>query len=464
MKNKLLIILLSGFFLLTISCRKDTVLSGTKYNIEFSNDTILFDTLFTTIGSTTKYFKFYNNNSGTLNVGTIGLAGGTQSPFRINVDGASGVSFNDIEIKAGDSMFVFVEVTIDPNQNNLPLIVEDSILFSTNGNIDKVVLNAWGQDAHFHVNELVEGTWTNDKPHVIYGVAAVGYPTLDSNKTLTIEAGTKVHGHANAALYVYKSSLIVNGTLNSPVVFQQDRTEDYLLYSADSSAGQWRGLYLYEPKTSLLENAEIKNATIGVQIDTNSNNESVTLDKIKVNNSLYANILTQGANVIATNCLFGSCNNFSAFISIGGNVSFEHCTFSNYWSNSRNTPAFVLKNYYESINDDLIFRPFNQADFKNCIFYGSTENEFFLDTLENFNTTAVFTNSIIRIDTTLDNQTVFNNCFVNEEPYFQEPYFWNFDITDSSNAINNGTTSTLFEDLLGRPRLAPNDLGCYEYQ
>lgn len=128
MKNKLLIIPFLGFLLLTISCRKDTILSGANYSIEFSNDTILFDTLFTTIGSTTKYFKFYNNNSGTLNVSTIGLAGGTQSPFRINVDGSSGVSFSDIEIKSGDSMFVFVEVTIDPNQNNLPLIVEDSKL------------------------------------------------------------------------------------------------------------------------------------------------------------------------------------------------------------------------------------------------------------------------------------------------------------------------------------------------
>ena len=463
MKNYLFYILISVFIAFTFSCRKENVLTSSKFSIEFSNDTILFDTLFTTIGSTTKYFKFYNNNSGTLNVSSIGLAGGTQSPFRINVDGASGINFNDIEIKSGDSMFVFVEVTIDPNQNNLPLIVEDSILFNTNGNVEKVVLNAWGQDAYFHVNELVEGTWSNDKPHVIYGIAAVGYPTLDSNKTLIIEAGTKVHGHANATLYVYKSSLVVNGTVNSPVVFQQDRTEDYLLYSADSSSGQWRGIYLYDPKVSFLKNAEIKNATIGLQIDTNSNNETVTLDKLKVNNSLYANILTQGANVMATNCLFGSSNNFSAFISFGGNVSFEHCTFSNYWNYSRNSPAFVFKNYYESIDDNLIFRPFNQADFKNCIFYGSTENEFYLDTLENFNTTAVFTNSIIKIDTALDNQTVFNNCFVNQEPYFKDPYFWNFDISDSSNAINNGTNSTLFEDLLGRPRTVPNDLGCYEH-
>ena len=90
--------------------------------------------------------------------------------------------------------------------DKLPLVVEDRILFNTN-NEYQVILNAWGQDAYFHVNELVEGQWLNDKPHVIYGIAAVGYPNLDSGKTLVIQEGTQIHGHANAALLVYKSAL-----------------------------------------------------------------------------------------------------------------------------------------------------------------------------------------------------------------------------------------------------------------
>ena len=193
-----------------------------------STDTLLFDTIFTTIGSTTKHFKCYNNYNGVLKISSLHLAMETNSPYRINVDGKSGVLFEEIELLPGDSIFIFVEVTIDPNGQNLPLVVEDKIIFNTNGNEHQVVLNAWGQDAYFHVNELVEGQWLNDKPHVIYGVAAVGFPNLDSGKTLSIDPGTTIHGHANSVLYVYKSSLEVNGTLNDPVVFQQDRMEDYL--------------------------------------------------------------------------------------------------------------------------------------------------------------------------------------------------------------------------------------------
>ena len=47
------------------------------------------------------------------------------------------------------------------------------------------------------------------------------------------------------------------------------------------------------------------------------------LNKVKVNNSLYANILTQCGNVNAVNCLFGNSNNYSAYVSIGGNVQFD---------------------------------------------------------------------------------------------------------------------------------------------
>ena len=38
--------------------------------------------------------------------------------------------------------------------------------------------------------------------------------------------------------------------LNNPVIFQQDRMEDYLLYPADSISGQWRGVYFSSPLNS----------------------------------------------------------------------------------------------------------------------------------------------------------------------------------------------------------------------
>ena len=456
-----------SFIALTINCKKEKILSSSIYNISTSQDTILFDTLFTTIGSTTKYFKCYNQNNGVINISSISLENGTNSPFRINVDGESGVNFQNIQLLPGDSMFIFIEVTIDPNGDNLPLVVEDKIVFNTNGNQTHIILNAWGQDAYFHVNEIVSGIWSSDKPHVIYGVAAVGFPSLDSNLTLEIDPGTKIHGHANATLYVYKSSLQVNGTVNNPVVFLQDRMEDYLLYSADSSAGQWRGIYFSAAKNSFINHTEIKNAVIGIQADTLTSNNIISLDKVRINNSLYSNILTQGANVNATNCLFGNSSNYSAFISIGGSVNFEHCTFGNYWPGIRNTPSFVFKNYYLSANDDLIYRPFVQAYFINCIMDGNAETEFVCDTIGTdigFSVNATFNYCSIKTEDTISSNAIFNNCFRNLNTNFKNVEEWNFELTDSSEIIDLGTNSLVTTDLLERSRAIPNDLGCYEFQ
>ena len=138
--------LLSLVFLssLLIQCRKDVILTDPSAKLDFSNDTIIFDTVFTTVGSTTKRLKFYNNNKATVNISSIHLAGGSSSPFRLNVDGISGIEHSDIEIDAGDSLFAFVEVTLDPNNGTLPLIIEDSLIFMTNGNEQKVKLVVWG--------------------------------------------------------------------------------------------------------------------------------------------------------------------------------------------------------------------------------------------------------------------------------------------------------------------------------
>lgn len=467
--NKLyhILIYISIITFITISCKKNKILIGNSFNIETSTDTILFDTLFTTIGSTTKYFKCHNKHSGILKVENISLENGTNSPFRINVDGISGVNFENIEILPGDSIFIFVEVTIDPSGGNLPFVVEDKINFITNGNTTSVILNAWGQDAFFHVNEIVSGNWTNEKPHVIYGLAAVGFPNIDSNLSLTIQPGTKVYGHSNAILYVYKSSLQINGELDNLVSFQQDRLEDYLLYPADSVAGQWRGIYLSHASNSSILHTEIKNAVVGIQIDTFSNNSNVILNKTKINNSLYSNILTQGANLLATNCLFGNSNNYSGYISIGGSVQFENCTFANYANINRSTPAVIFKDYYETSNSQVISRPFVTAKFINCIIDGNNKTELVCDTVNNYTDNfgnILFNHCAIKSEDSLTNLNLFNNCFLNFQSNFQDIDNWNFDLTENSELIDLGTNSSIIDDILERPRSATNDLGCYEFQ
>ncbi|MDQ3191401.1 MAG: hypothetical protein M3Q58_07405, partial [Bacteroidota bacterium] len=134
---------------LVFSCRRDQVLTDPSAKLNFSMDTVLFDTVFTSIGSSTRQLKIYNNNNRNIIVSNIRLAGGTASQYRFNVDGIPGPAVQDLEVLANDSLFLFVEVTVDPLNVNSPLIIKDSILFETNGNLQDVDLVAWGQNAHY---------------------------------------------------------------------------------------------------------------------------------------------------------------------------------------------------------------------------------------------------------------------------------------------------------------------------
>lgn len=456
----ILIVLFS--VLLSTNCKKKENFFSTSGSLNFSTDTVLFDTLFTTIGSTTKYFKIYNNNNSSLSINRIFLGQGTNSPFRINVDGDEGVEFSDIEIPKGDSLFVFVEVTIDPTNGVNPFVVEDSVVFITDNSDQKVVLNAWGQDAYFHVNEIIGSstTWPNDKPHVIYNYCAV-----DSLVTLNIQPGTIIHGHNSASLIVYKGSLQAVGSQNSPIEFMQDRVEDYLLEPADSVEGQWRGIYFFQPMESNIEFASIKNAVIGIQVDTLESGNKVNLNQVRIDNSLYASILTQGGNVTAENCLFGNSAQYSAVFSIGGALSFNQCTFGDYWGGQRNSALFSFTDYYTT-NNTIFYRPFTQADFKNCLIYGNNDNELVMDTLDRSigGQAPVFSfeNCIIKTDTTIANPSYFTNCFTNQDPLFDNPYGWDYHLPASSPAVGKAIGSSAIIDLDGNTRTA-NTIGCYEH-
>ncbi len=442
-------------------CRKNQFIFDSSADLDFSTDTVLFDTVFTTIGSTTKYFKIYNNNNGKIKIDNIWLAGGINSPYRINVDGEAGVNFESLELESNDSLFIFVEVTVDPNNSSSPLVVQDSIMFSTNGNEQKVILNAWGQDAYFHVKEIITAneTWNNDKPHVIYNYCAV-----DSAVKLTIPAGTTVHGHNNSYLLVYKGSLDVMGSPGQQVTFMQDRLADYLLYPADSVAGQWRGLYFFEAQNSTIQYADIKNAVIGIQVDTNQTGQFVNLEQVRVDNSLYAGILTQGGNVNATNCLFGNTGTYSASLTIGGDLNFDHCTFGCYWSGQRNTALFGLKDYYESGNT-IQYRPFDQANFTNCIVYGQNENEFILDTLDRVLSGVPpvfsFANCLIKTENGIQNANYFTSCWVNTDPGFVDPYHWDYHVPSGGFVDGKAAASSTSIDLEGNGR-SNGTLGCFE--
>lgn len=484
---KRLLINLSLILLVIImlfSCRKDDFLTETEGNLNFSTDSVLFDTVFTTVGSTTQYLKVYNPHNKPIKISSIALAGGTSSNYRINIDGVSAVEVKDVELAANDSLFIFVRVTVDPNNTNTPFVVSDSIMFNTNNKWQQVKLVAWGQNAYYHTPtnhpynmspySIVSGntTWLNDKPHLVYG-----WVVVDSAATLNIQEGTQVHFHNNAGMWVYSdASLKVNGTKSNPVVFQGDRLEQWY----QDLPGQWGRLmyngYLFSMGIWLsagsidneINYAVIRNGDTGIKADTvgNSTDPTLKISNTIIENMSTAGIYAQGSYIEAENLVVSNVGIHALILSIGGSYDFKHCTFGNYWNYStRQTASVVLNNYYEDINGNIQLRDLTKADFGNCIIYGNIENEI----LEDKNSNGVFnyklTNCLLKTTLDISNATHFDSCIKNTDPLFQNSALNKFMLQAGSPAIDVGNVNIATFvplDIMGAARTQSPDLGAYE--
>jgi hypothetical protein len=457
MNYRLLILFIPLVFATLPACKKDKIFS--KDHLEFSNDSVLFDTVFTTIGSTTKRFKIYNDNNAKILVEEIELMGGANSPFRINIDGVSGVFHEDIVIPKNDSLFAFVEVTLEVNNASNPLVISDSIRFLTNGLNQYVKLDVWGQDAYFHANEIVSGVWANDKPHVIYGVAAVGYPGIDSNLNLTIPQGTDVFCHKNSTLLVYKSSLDIQGQFNNEVTFQGDRLESFY----DDVPGQWWGIRLIEANQSSINYAIIKNGSVALQVDSTQTAITLSLTNTIIENSDFFNFnVNAGSKVQVENCIFGDAGLYSVFLFAGGEFTFKNCHITNYWNGSRGGPGLAIKNWYKYEGANYV-RPILNSRFDNCVIYGSALNELEVDTIAGATFDCVFNACFSRREEPYTYSN-FLNVIWNQDPAFVDPSVSDFHFTDSSplNNSGDGANATAL-DLEGVARnLSSPDIGAYE--
>jgi hypothetical protein len=446
----------------SVSCKKE---AGFNQNtkLEFSTDTLIFDTVFTTVGSVTKNFKIYNPAQLRTKIDQIYLAGGSASPFRINVDGIAGAMHSDIEIAGKDSLYIFVEVTLSVNGTNHPMVIEDSVVFVSGNRTQSVKLVVWGQDAYFHANELVSGLWPNDKPHVVYGVVAVGYPGLDSNQTLTIPAGTNVHFHNKSSMIVYKSTLQVQGGEGSEVVFTGDRLDPYYR----DLPGQWSGIYMLMSNNSVIEHAIIKHATTAIRCDTvfTQGTPALTIRNTEVFNNTFAGIIGLGSHIISENCLIADAGFYCVYLGWGGTYQFNHATVANYYTfGGRNTPSFVINNWYESAVGNIV-RDLNNVRVQNSIIFGTLEEEFAVDTLafgfKDFRLEDVIIKSV---KTQITNPVFYQSVWKNDAPGFMATGDKDFTLTTNAFARGKANPATALPfDLNNHARDAQPDLGCYEF-
>lgn len=464
MKQVLVLILIAAFA--ATACRKDSFITGNA-NLSTSADTLHFDTVFTTVGSVTHYFRIFNDNNQKLKLSNVSVSGGASSFFKINVDGTPGPAVSNIEIEANDSVYVFVSVKIDPNAEDLPFVIRDSIHIQYNNQEKWVRLEAWGQNAHFLRSRLITGneTWTNDKPYVILGGLQV-----DTNATLTIQQGCRIYLHADAPL-------IVDGTLrvtgekydSTRVIFRGDRLDDpYRDYPA-----AWPGIYFRgESKDNYLQYAIIKNAYQGIAVSGPSvnGNPKITLSESIIDNCYDAGILALQADIKAQNCLISNCGK-NMLLAMGGNYDFNHCTSIAY-SNSllqHKDPVLQVTDFVKEGNT-VLTAPLN-ASFTNCIFWAENsivEDEVISNKQGSSPFNLNFQNCLWKLKNNPANATT-ANIIANTSPAFDsvdtQKKFYNFRLKEESPALDKGTATSLTIDLDGNPRPAGlPDLGCYEKQ
>jgi len=493
------------------SCRNDFESISSTGNLEFSSDTVYLDTVFTSIGSSTRTMKVYNRSNDIINIPTIQLANGESSSYRLNVDGIPGKSFENIEILAKDSIFIFIETTIDienfPNPTN-SFLYTDQILFDNGGNKQDVDLVTLVQDAVFLFPEklkdgtietislgvdsegeevLIEGfyldddelNFTNEKPYVIYGFAAVR-----PNKTLTIDAGARVHFHANSGILVAnQGSMKVNGEpstdpelLENQVIFEGDRLEP----SFSDIPGQWGTIWLTQGSTNHEFNfLTIKNAIVGILMDSNDGDRTLTLKDVQIYNSSNVGLLARTGDIYGENMIINNSGQTSLSCSLGGRYNFNHSTFANYWNSSfRVFPTLLIDNFLQINENEIIVADLIEANFNNCIIFGNEQRELALieesSAAFNFN----FSNCLIRFEDPngdfddnpnydFSNQDLYSNIVRNSDPVFLDTDLNNMNIeaeTSGANGIGNSATAILVPiDANGtvRNQSAP-DAGAYE--
>jgi hypothetical protein len=461
--NKLLLLLILSA--VALSCRKNSFITGKNAVVLFSADTLFFDTVFVSTGSVTQSVKIINGNDQKLHLSGVRLMGGSQSYFSINIDGSPGPIQNNVDLAAGDSLYVFVAVQINPGSANLPFVVQDSIQISFNGNQQYIQLQAWGQNAHFLRNQVLTGNtvWDSTLPYVIQGGLQI-----DTGATLTIPAGCRVYFHADAPLLV-DGSLRVNGTAadSSRVYFQGDRLDvPYRDYP-----GSWPGIYFRGTSAgNQLQFAVIRNAYQAIVAESPPAGPvpKLVLGQCIIDNSYDAGILGVQGSVQASNCLISNCGR-NIELGGGGNYQFIHCTAASYSNNFIVHTLPVLSIADAIMQGTTIITGNLQAAFTNCIFWGDFGNvtdEVTVSRQANDAFTVNFTNCLWKVQTVPSN-AVATAMIANLNPLFDSvnnsANFYDFHLRAGSPALGQGAAAGILTDLDGNPRpaLSP-DLGCYQ--
>lgn len=396
--------------LLVVACSDyETFSDNPSFRLKFSQDTIAFDTLISTIPSSTKTLYAFNNNGDGMRISTIQLEGGAESLFRVNVDGrylADGI-WHDFEVLKHDSLVIRIEMTPPEVGSNEPLYFTDKLHFLLeNGATQTVVLSGGAVDAYIQKDGMVieeNTTLLTDKPYVIYDSLVV-----KKGATLTLTEGTRLMFHDKAALHVY-GKLLVQGSLEKPVVLRGDRMDhmfDYLLY--DNTPSRWEGVIIHKDSYgNEFYQCDLHSSLFGIicedteQVKPDETRPSITLDCCILHNIGGDGLQLNNCVSKVTNTQISNTLGRTAYIS-GGSHTFIYCTLAQFYPFTANRGDALRLVSSEDGSDYGLLR---KAHFINCVITGYGPDVIMGENIPD------------------DCSYLFHHCFLNTPPVDDEEHF-----------------------------------------
>lgn len=456
------------------SCKKDKINQGGDVRLDFLIDTLTFDTLFVTLGSTTKSFTVRNTYSSPVEISKIYLKNGGNSSYRLTIDGDQTNTAQNVIIPAKDSIYIFVEVTVDPSGEALPFVIEDEVVFEINGNRQQVALQAYGQNAHFFNGEAIQSqTWTNDLPYVVLNSIEI-----EKGHTLTIKEGVTVYFGGNSGMFVNGTLKIEGGQDTSQwVTFRGYRLDKQVTGVAyDQLPGQWLGMFLMRGSGSNeITNFRMRGSQYGLNIGNTTleelNNVSINnAPDLKITNSVIHNSSVYGlygflAKIHATNLLIYDAGRNAFTATLGGQYRIEH---SNFYLRSSNLfdhkePSVYLSDYHVYNSKSPALRADLEAVFINTVIDGTAANEILYDILDMDKLESTIENSAVKSQDPLPAKVIQNANIFNQDNGYADAAKSDFRLKENSILIDKGKDIMVPFDIEGKLRSSTPDIGAFEY-
>lgn len=361
-------------FLFSMCDDSDDFTSSPSALLSFSQDVISFDTILSSVPTSTKQLVVYNRNGEGVRIQSVQLQKASGTPFRVNVDGSYldpdlGAVAYDFDVRSGDSIRVFIETTASDSGSDLSHVLTDTLVFLLQSGVrQQVILTAVAFDTYIWQSVVVTSdTIINTARPILVGDSLV----VARDVTLTLDAGTTLYMKDGTSIKVY-GTLVARGTYDRPVTFRSHRTDNLFSYLPyDNTPSRWGGITFYESSTNnVLDYVDIHASSWGLEcLET-----STDLLKLTLTNSVIHNIGGSGiflypcrASVVNTQIsnTLGTCVTV-----VGGYTDFVHTTIAQFypWDADRGDALFLTNTWLSEVYT------LEHAYFLNCLITGYADD------------------------------------------------------------------------------------------